>query len=360
MASRLERAVVAVTHDGTWLPWLVAAGVVLGGTLALAAVRAVVHRRLLRVAPLSQSRVDDLLADLAGRTSVAFLLALTTLAALAVVSLPERVERIARDVATIICLIQAGVWGSRGVRDLIERRFEAAVPTSSRGEHQAVVRMATLVIRLALWAFLTLVALDNLGVNVTALVTGLGVGGVAIALATQNILGDIFASVSILIDKPFVLGDFISVDDYLGTVEQIGIKTTRVRALSGEQIIFSNSDLLKSRLRNYKSLRERRVVFRLNVAYETTTEKVQALPGLLREIVEGREPKRERVRFDRAHLAAFGESALVFEVVYFVLAGDYAVFMDTQQAIHLQLHGELSARGIALAYPTRTLHVVRE
>jgi small-conductance mechanosensitive channel len=190
-------------------------------------------------------------------------------------------------------------------------------------------------------------------VNITALVTGLGVGGVAVALATQNILGDLFASVSILIDKPFIQGDFISIDDYMGTVEQIGVKTTRVRALGGEQIVFANSDLLKSRLRNYKTLRERRVVFRIGVVYETPTDQAAALPALLRTVVE----RQTGIRFDRAHFASFDAQALMFEVVYFVLDGNYGRYMDIQQAINLDLHRELGAKGVALAYPARMVQV---
>lgn len=349
----MARWLALTMQDRDWVPWAGALGIVVGGTLFLAAVRALIHRRLSARAPLTPNRIDDLLADLVRRTSLFSLMSLATLAAVSVVVLPSNVARIARDAASVVCLIQAGVWASRTVREVIERRFDTTAGGGGKREDQPVIRMATLAIRLALWAILILVALDNLGINVTALITGLGVGGIAIALATQNILGDIFASVSILIDKPFVLGDFISIDDYMGTVEQIGVKTTRVRALSGEQIVFANSDLLKSRLRNYKTQRERRVVFRISVAYETPAEKVQAIPGMLRATVEAQ----KTTRFDRAHLVSLGESALLYEVVYWVMDGNYAVYMDIQQAINLEIHRKLGEEGVAFAFPTRTLHV---
>jgi small-conductance mechanosensitive channel len=204
-----------------------------------------------------------------------------------------------------------------------------------------------------LWALLTLVALGNLGVDITALVAGLGVGGVAVALATQNILGDVFASVSILLDKPFVPGDFVIIDDYMGTVENIGIKTTRIRSLGGEQIVFSNADLLRSRLRNYKRMAERRVVFRLGVVYQTTPETLKHVPDILREIVEAQ----DGTRFDRSHFVSYGDFALVFETVYYVVSPDYNRYMDINQAINLEIARRFADTGIEFAYPTQTLLV---
>jgi small-conductance mechanosensitive channel len=211
--------------------------------------------------------------------------------------------------------------------------------------------MLALAARVGLWALVLLVALDNLGVNITALVAGLGVGGVAVALATQNILGDLFASVSILLDKPFVPGDFVVVGDFMGTVEQIGIKTTRVRSLGGEQIVFANNDLLQSRLRNYKRMGERRALFRVGVTYQTPVDKVVAIPEMLRTIVQNQ----TGTRFDRAHFASYGDFALTFEVVYYVLSPDYNRFMDVQQAINLDVFRTFHGQAIEFAYPTQTL-----
>ena len=165
--------------------------------------------------------------------------------------------------------------------------------------------------RIVLWSVVLLMILDNLGVNITALVASLGIGGIAVALAVQNILGDIFASLSIALDRPFAIGDFIVVGDVLGTVEYIGLKTTRIRSLSGEQIVFSNADLLKSRIRNYKRMTERRVVFGFGVVYQTPHDKLERIPAMVREVIEA-QPK---TRFDRAHFKEYGDSALAFEAV---------------------------------------------
>ena len=198
-----------------------------------------------------------------------------------------------------------------------------------------------------------LVALDTAGIDITALVAGLGVGGIAVALAVQNILGDLFASLSIVLDKPFVIGDFIIVGDMMGTVEHIGMKTTRVRSLSGEQLVFSNTDLLSSRIRNYKRMQERRALFRFGVTYQTSRDLLARIPEVVREVIEGR----DETRFDRAHFAGFGDSSLDFEVVYYMLVPDYNAYMDTQQAVNLELVGRFEEIGIDFAYPTRTVFV---
>ena len=206
--------------------------------------------------------------------------------------------------------------------------------------------------RLAIWTAAVLLALANMGVDVTAMIAGLGIGGVAVALAAQNILGDLFASASIVLDKPFVLGDFIVVGDEMGAVEYIGLKTTRLRSLSGEQLIFSNADLLKSRIHNYQRMAERRVQFTVGVDYDTPYEKVAAVPAMLRKCVEAQKP----VRFDRAHFVRYGDWALTFEVVYYVLSADNNVSMDIQQAINLELFRRFAEEKIDFALPTRTVY----
>jgi small-conductance mechanosensitive channel len=194
-----------------------------------------------------------------------------------------------------------------------------------------------------------LFALDNLGVAVTPMLTGLGIGGIAIALAVQNILGDLFGSVSILLDRPFVVGDSIQVGDKSGTVERIGIKTTRVRANSGEQLVFANTDLLASRVQNFKRMSERRVQFPIGIAYETPSDRIRALPALIRAAIEKQSP----VRFDRCHLKSFGAYSLDYEAVYFVLTPDFKTYMDIQQAINFELFDLFAAQGIEFAYPTQ-------
>lgn len=207
----------------------------------------------------------------------------------------------------------------------------------------------------ALWSIVSLLALDNLGVDVTALVAGLGVGGIAIALAVQNILGDLFASLAIILDRPFIVGDFIDVDGKVGTVEQIGLKTTRVRSISGEQLVFANADMLSSQLRNFGRMQERRIVFTLGVTYQTPRAALERIPDLIRESVEA-DPA---VRFDRSHFSGYGDFSLNFETVYFVNTPEYPDYMDAQQRIFLRIHEAFEADGIEFAYPTQTLVLTR-
>ena len=203
----------------------------------------------------------------------------------------------------VALLVQAALWA--------DALLDFAVARSADGRKEADPASATtlgalgFLGRLAIWTAAVLLVMANLGINVTALVAGFGIGGVAVALAAQNILGDLFASASIVLDKPFVLGDFIVVDDKSGTVEHIGLKTTRLRSLSGEQLIFSNADLLKSRIHNYQRMSERRAALSINVAYGTPYEKLAAIPAMLREAVESQ----PQARFDRAHFARLGPSA---------------------------------------------------
>ena len=203
------------------------------------------------------------------------------------------------------------------------------------------------------WTVILFLVLDNLGINITTLVAGLGIGGIAIALAAQNILGDIFNSVVILVDKPFEVGDFIIVGNEMGVVEKIGIKTTRVRSLFGEQVVFTNSDLIGSRIKNYKRMQERRITFQIGVTYQTSAEKLEQIPGMIKEIVAAI----DKTRFDRSHFKGYGDFSLNFETVYYVLSGDYNLFMDIQQAINLALFRKFEDKGIVFAYPTQTLFV---
>jgi len=207
------------------------------------------------------------------------------------------------------------------------------------------------VLRVLVWLLVILLALDNFGVDITALVAGLGVGGIAVALAVQNVLGDLFASLSITLDRPFVLGDFIVVDDFAGSVEHIGVKSTRLRSLHGEQIVMANADLLGSRIRNYGRMQERRVLFTLGVTYETPREALLQIPAIIRRCIE----TQAETRFDRSHFAHYGASSLDFETVYFVLSADFTKHMDIRQAVYFAIHEAFEAAAIKRAYPTQKL-----
>ena len=248
--------------------------------------------------------------------------------------------------------IQVGLWG-RGVVEYGIRRL-----VGGAGPEEAASTMGVTVLgflgSLILWSVVLLLCLEALHVNVNSLIASLGVGGIAVALAAQNVLGDLFASIAILLDKPFVVGDGIQVGDFSGSVERIGVKTTRLRSVNGEEIVMGNSDLVSSRIRNFKRLEARRIVTQIGIVYGTPHEQVRAIPAILREIVE-RTPD---TRFDRAHFRTFGESALQYELVYFAQKLDFGAMMDIQQAVNLAIHARFAAEDIQFAFPTQTVHVV--
>ena len=231
------------------------------------------------------------------------------------------------------------------------------IKKQERGEEKArQLRGMTVLINIFVWVIGLVFLMDNLGFDISAVVAGLGIGGIAIALAAQTILGDLFSYFVIFFDRPFEVGDFITVQDKVGTVEYTGIKTTRIRALTGEQLVFSNTDLTNSRIHNFKKMQERRVVFKLGVVYQTTAAQLEEIPKIVRGIIE----TQSDVRFDRGHFASYGDFSLNFEFVYYVFGSDYVKYMDTQQSINLKIYNEFEKREIGFAYPTQTLFVNKE
>jgi small-conductance mechanosensitive channel len=308
----------------------------------------------------TRGELDDSLIRLVRKTRWKLLVFPALYLASSPLALPAAGDRALRTAAILALLLQVAIWSSAGIDAWVasyrrRRRLTDAASATTLGALHFLAK-------LVLWVLLLLLALDNLGVNVTALVTGLGIGGIAVALALQNILGDAFASLSIVLDKPFVLGDTIGVGDSTGTVESIGLKTTRLRSATGEQLIFGNADLLKGRIKNFKRMEARNVTLAFSLAYDTPADELEAVPGLVRAIVE----KLPQVRFDRAHLKGLGSfgsggsAGYDFEVAYAVLTADYGTYMDRQQAIGLALVRALAERGIALARPDRLLVVEPE
>ena len=232
----------------------------------------------------------------------------------------------------------------------IERQVDVKLE-EDQGADATTLDALGLLGKIALWVILALVILDNLDVEISSLVASLGIGGIAVALAVQNILGDLFSSLTITLDKPFVIGDFIVVDDFEGDVEDIGLKSTRIRSLSGEELIFSNTDLLNSRIRNYKHIEKRRISFSFGVTYGTPLEKLKIIPGIVKEIIT----PLELVQFERVHFRELGESSLNFNVVYYVVHQEYAVALNIQQEINLALYERFEREGIEFAFPTQTV-----
>ena len=331
--------------------WLIAGAVfvVIGAVLFTA--RTLLARRLERMAAKTATTADDAIVDLLRRTRYFFIITAAVAGATLFLELPTRALAVGRVLGTIALFLQMAIWGNGLItfwfRNYAERKADTDL--SSR----TTVAAFSFLARAILWIMLALLALSRLGYDITTLITGLGVGGIAIALAVQNVLGDLFAALAIVLDKPFVVGDSISVDTMTGTVENVGLKTTRIRSVNGEQLIFSNADLLKSRIRNFKRMQERRVVMTIGVAYDTTPDTVARIPDMLREAVEAQ----ERVRFDRSHFMSYGESALMFETVYFVLTSDYLTFANVNQAVNLAVLRRFTAEKVEFAFPTRTIVV---
>ncbi len=341
-------------YGNTLQTWAIALGVAAAVFVALRLIEEVLIVWIEKITKRTKTQWDDLVVHALRGTKSIFLLIVALFAGAIVLDLPDAVGGIIRTVTIIAVLVQGGMWISAGLMFWIHSHREKLVEEDAASA--MTINAIGFVVRLALWSVVLLLALDNLGVDVTALVAGLGVGGIAVALAVQNILGDLFASLSIVLDKPFVIGDFIIVGELPGTVENIGVKTTRVRALSGEQLVFSNADLLSSRIRNYGRMYERRVPFTIGVTYETSRDNLAKIPTIVREAVESQ----ENTRFDRCHFKSYGDFSLNFETVYHVQDPSYNVYMDIQQAINLKLHERFEAEGIEFAYPTQTLFVVKQ
>lgn len=350
----IEELFQRVYFKNTVLEWIIAVGVSVVAFIVIQAIKKILVSRLNKLADKTSTRVDDAVVNVLRHTNSLLIVVISLYLGSLTLNLPARMTSLSSIVVTTAFLLQVALWGV-AVIDFAIKRIQAKKREADPASASAFAVLSFFA-RLVLWSLIAFVILDNIGVDITALVAGLGIGGVAIALALQNILGDIFCSIAILVDKPFEVGDFIIVGDLLGVVEKIGIKTTRVRSLSGEQLVFSNADLVGSRIRNYKRMRERRIVFSFGVIYQTPADKLETIPGMVREIIEGN----DQTRFDRVHFKEYGDSSLNFECVYYVLSSDYNLYMNIQQSINLGIFRRFEQEGIEFAYPTRTLFLQKD
>ena len=342
-----------VYWGNTFRSYLVAGGVLLAILLAVRISKYILISRVGRLVAHTETRLDDTLLRMVDATKLWLTLFVALYAASLFLILPPDLADKSRTAAVVALLVQIGVWANAAIGATVQRLREKKL---AQGETSGIgiLAMIGFFVRVVAWVILFLLILDNVGVDVTALVAGLGIGGIALALAVQNILQDVFASVSITLDRPFEIGDTIQLDEHVGTVQHIGIKTTRLRSVNGEELVFANADLLKSRIRNYKRMLERRVLFTVGVNYATPVDILEQLPAAFREIVER---QKERTRFDRAHFKALGQSSLDFEIVYFVSSPEYVFMMETQQRICLDILRHLEELGVSLAFPTRTIYM---
>jgi small-conductance mechanosensitive channel len=326
--------------------WGVAVLVCASAIAVLYGVRHFLLCRLRKIAERTETKLDDIVVTVLSSTHTLSIGVVALYLGSLFLELSGRQRLFVERVAITALLLQVAVWGDAGMcawRDA-NRNADAGRRASSA--------VLAFVLRLTLWAVVMLMILENLGFNITTLVASLGIGGVAVALATQNILGDLFASLSIMLDKPFELGDFIIVGDVLGWVEHIGLKTTRVRGLGGEQVVFSNGELLKSRIHNHKRLERRRVAFAIRVAYGTPEHQLAAIPDMVRAIVAA-----HPVDFEHCHFMSYGDWSLNYEVVYHFRSPDWFAHLDTQQAIFLQLYRRFAEEHIQFAHPMSIVRV---
>lgn len=332
------------------LSWAIAALTFIVVYAALKLLRFIGRSRLVAWAKRNQTELDDLVVHLLVGTRSLFFFIVALYAALSVLTLPPTLALWRERLFVLALIVQIGIWGVRALNFLVTDYGNRANVTPSTKTTLSAMQFLG---KLLLFAILALALLDNFGFNITTLAASLGIAGLAVGLALQNILGDLFSSLSIVLDKPFEIGDFIIVDDMLGTIERIGLRSTRVRSLSGEQLIFTNRDLLDSRIRNFKRMQERRVVFTIGVVYGTPKEKLERIPAIIRGAIE----RQDKTRFDRCHFFNYGAFSLDFETVYFVLEPDFMLFRDVQQAINLEIYAAFEREGISFAFPTQTIHL---
>lgn len=336
--------------DNSVQDYIIALAIFLVSVLMIRLLKGILVNRLQKWSDRTKSTFDDLIVHTVSRFGIPALNFVALYFAIFSLDLSPKLERVL-EVATASVV---AFFLIRLLASVVRYFLEGYVRRQEHGEEKVnQVQGIILIITVIIWCLGLLFLFSNLGYDVTAIVAGLGVGGIAVALAAQNIISDLFNYLVIFFDKPFEVGDFIIVGEKLGTVNHIGIKTTRIKSLSGEQLVFSNSDLTNSRIHNYKRMQTRRIVFTFRVTYQTDIEKVREIPEIVRDIIKNQ----ERTILDRVHLRSFDESCMTYEAVHIVQSADYNVYMDIQQEINLSILEAFRQRGIEFAYPTRTVHL---
>ena len=339
-----------VYFGNTVLEYLIAVAALLVSFLVISLVVHHFVRRIKKFAAATTTTIDDFLVNVLEKVAIPFLYLLAVYISVKSLSFHPYVEKAANYCGLAILLF----YLSR----LIILFITYAIKTylTKAGQDTALERSLhgiLVVVKILVWGGAVIFFLDNLGFKISAVIAGLGIGGVAVALAAQTILKDLFSYFSIIFDRPFKAGDFIIIGDFMGTIEYVGIKTTRIRSLGGEMLIFSNSDLTDSRVRNYKLMEKRRVLFRIGVTYQTPADKLKEIPAIIEKIIKSVKD----TQFDRAHFFSYGDFSLIFEIVYYVIGPDYNKYMDIQQEINLAIYEAFAKQGIEFAYPTQTLYV---
>lgn len=337
-------------YNNTVYDYLITLGIIILGLAIIRLFKGPVLRKVRSLTERTTSDFDDFLVDCIDRFGVTALYILLVSIGLRYLSLSPGVANFVRILSIVIITFLI----IRFISSVVLMFLTRYIRRQRDGEEKVKQLYGSMVIiNIVIWSIGILFLFSNLGFDVTAIIASLGIGGIAIALAAQNIVGDIFNYFVIFLDRPFEVGDFVAIDDKSGVIEYIGLKTTRIKTLPGEELVFSNSDLTSSRIHNYKKMERRRIVFTLGVVYQTPYDQLREIPSLIKSVILEHQP----ITFDRAHFASYEDSSLKFETVYYVESADFNVYMDIQQSINLRLYQELDKRGIDLAYPTRTVYM---
>jgi small-conductance mechanosensitive channel len=348
-----ERTLNTTVFGNTIRYWLVAILIVILIHLILRLITLIIASLLRRTGKKRVTDLSDFASKFLHNTKRSLLALFSIYIGSLTVHLGAGLSLFLRLLATFAVLIQVGFW----LEALIDFWVDRQERIGREAGRVTTLHIVGIVLKIAVWILVILVAFDNIpGVQITTLIASLGIGGIAVGLAVQSILRDIFASISIALDRPFVIGDAIAVGDLGGTIEHIGLKSVRIRSFNGEQIVISTSDLLASRIHNYQDLEHRLVVLTTGVSYETPSEKVQLIPKMLEEIISSQ----EKLKFARSHLKALSTYSLDFETVYTVEDSNFNVYMDKQQAVNLAIFNRFQKEGIEFASPTQNIFVKEE
>jgi small-conductance mechanosensitive channel len=354
MLEQIENGLLEEINLGTPLGWALMVGLAVAGALLIKMILKFIETRFRKISFHFRGVSDDILITCIASTKTWSIFIWILHALIQSSEAPRPGKRAVFFAFVVLSGFQVAIWGLNSITtwktQYLQKKIEKDASSAS-----AVGLMSTAIQGLFI-AALVLMCLSNLGVDITALIAGMGIGGIAVALAAQNILGDLFGSLSIVLDKPFVVGDFIVAGNEMGTVETIGIKTTRVRSLSGEELIFANKDLLESRVKNFKRMRERRAVLNFDLSYFTPIEKLRQVPAWIENFVK----EEDLLRFERCHLANFTDSSLRYELVFWVTDPDQTKYMDRQQSLIYKILKRFSDENISFALGNRALFVRRE
>ena len=332
------------------LDYLISVAMFLAAVGILYIVRSFIIKKARKLAGRTATTVDDFLIDTISRRLIPLMYFSALYLSIKRLNLSDALSRWVTGifiVLTAVFIVRFLVSVIAYLLDILWEKKEEG------GTQQGVPRVVLTFVKIILYTVALIIVFDNLGIEITALITGLGIGGVAIALAAQAILGDLFSYFTIFFDRPFEDGDFIKVGEFRGTVEHIGIKTSRVRSLSGEELVFSNTDLTSSRLQNFGKMMDRRVIFQIGVTYDTPLSRLKDIQSIVKGIID----RTDNAEYERVHFHSFGDFSLNYEIVFLVLSNDYLDYMDIRHSVNMDIVERFRAEGIEFAFPTQTIQL---